>query len=328
MIKGDEKVSLEKDLNKALNELYAVTGLKLTLVETPEISNKKMLNQIQHLTYAYKEKYNKEKFINEKLNKESFIKELFTSDFSSSDIYHRAKQLHIDYHCKRAVFIIETKNAKDPAIQETLRNLFTTLTNDFVIEFKDNALILVKSIKSADTSIELDSIAKTIVDMLNTEAMSKVRVGYSSTIIDLSQIDSAYKEAQLALDIGTVFYMNRNTLSHSSLGLGRLIYHLPIPLCKTFLQEILGEEPQLPFDEETLKTINVFFETGLNIAETARRLYIHRNTLIYRLEKLQKLTGLDLRSFDDAVRFKIGLMVIQHLEYKENQKQLHEKRFL
>lgn len=323
-----KKMSLETDLNKALKELHAVTGLKLTLAETPEISNDKVLNQIQHLTYAYKEKYNKDKYINEKFNRESFIKELLTSDFSSSDIYHKANQLHIEYHCNRAVFIIETKNAKDPAIQETLRNLFTPLTNNFVIEINNYNLILVKSIKTTDSCIELNSIAKTIVDMLNTEAMSKVRVGYSSPIIDLAQLNSAYKEAQLALDIGTIFYMSKTTLSHSSLGLGRLIYHLPVPLCESFLHEILGEEPLVPIDEETLTTINIFFETGLNIAETARRLYIHRNTLIYRLEKLQKLTGLDLRCFDDAVRLKICLMVIQHLKYKENQKQVNEKRSL
>ncbi|RDU22371.1 PucR family transcriptional regulator [Anaerosacchariphilus polymeriproducens] len=297
-------LSQENKLNQALKELYNVTGLQFSLLSNPELDTKQALEQIKHLTHAYREKY----------NKSGFIQELLIEELSSSDIFYRAQKLHIEFHAKRAVYIIETKNAKDSTLLETLKNLFTNLTDDFIIEFSPNNIILVKTFYSKKSKVELEQTANTIVDMLNTEAMSKVRVGYSSIIEDLSQLIIAYKEARLALDIGNLFYTNKATHCHSSLGLGRIIYHLPESLSTTFLKEILGTDPLNSIDEETLTTINIFFDNGLNIAETARKLYIHRNTLIYRIEKLQKLTGLDIRSFDDAVLIKIALMIIRHLK--------------
>lgn len=308
-------MSREKDLNNALKELHKITGLDLTFVNTPPDNDLQVLEQIHKLTDAYKEKY----------NKFGFIKELFSDQLSPDDIFNRAQKLHIDFHMKRAIYIIEAKKSKDKTILETLKHLFMPLTNDFIVEYNDCKIILVKALTSSNSSIELESTAKTIVDMLNTEAMFKVRVGYSSIVEDLSQIPIAYQQAQLALDIGDVFYMDKTIFSHTNLGIGRLIYHLPASLCETFLYEIFGNNPPGSFDNETLTTVNAFFENGLNIAETARQLYVHRNTLIYRLEKLQKWTGLDIRSFDDALLFKIIIMVVLHLRHKNEQERSMEK---
>ena len=157
-----------------------------------------------------------------------------------------------------------------------------------------------------------------IVDNMHTEAMVKVRVGYGNRVHNLQDIAKSYQEAKMALEVGRIFYAERETIAYSLLGIGRLIYQLPIPLCKMFIKEIFEAKSPDDFDEETLTTINKFFENSLNVSETSRQLYIHRNTLVYRLDKLQKSTGLDLRVFEDAITFKIALMVVKYMKYMES----------
>ena len=161
--------------------------------------------------------------------------------------------------------------------------------------------------------------ADVIIDMLNTEAMSAAHVAYGTIVNDIREVSRSYKEAKMALDVGKIFYSNKNVVAYNRLGIGRLIYQLPIPLCQMFIKEIIfeGKAPD-DFDDETLSTINKFFENSLNVSETSRQLYIHRNTLVYRLDKIQKITGLDLRVFDDAITFKIALMVVKYMKYMES----------
>ena len=157
-----------------------------------------------------------------------------------------------------------------------------------------------------------------ILDMLNTEAMSKVHIALGTIVNEIKDVSRSYKEAKMALDVGKIFYSSKNVVAFSSLGIGRLIYQLPLPLCRMFIKEIFDGKNPDEFDEETLTTINKFFENSLNVSETSRQLYIHRNTLVYRLDKLQKSTGLDLRVFEDAITFKIALMVVEYMKYMEN----------
>ena len=154
--------------------------------------------------------------------------------------------------------------------------------------------------------------------MLNTEAMSKVRVSYGTIVNELKDVSRSYKEAKMALDVGRIFYTERNIIAYSNLGIGRLIYQLPMPLCKMFIREIFDGQMPGDFDDETIVTINKFFENNLNVSETSRQLYIHRNTLVYRLDKIQKMTNLDLRTFEDAITFKMALMVVKYMDYVEN----------
>ena len=156
-----------------------------------------------------------------------------------------------------------------------------------------------------------------MLDMLNTEAMSKVHIAMGTIVNEIKEVSRSYKEAKLALDVGKIFYSEKNVVAYNNLGIGRLIYQLPLPLCKMFIKEIFGGKSLDDFDEETLSTINKFFENNLNVSETSRQLYIHRNTLVYRLDKLQKSTNLDLRIFEDAITFKIALMVVKYMKYME-----------
>ena len=179
-------------------------------------------------------------------------------------------------------------------------------------------IIVVKELKPGEGYEDMERQAKVILDMLNTEAMSTVHVSLGTIVGEIKDVSRSYKEAKLALDVGKIFYSERNVIAYSNLGIGRLIYQLPMPLCKMFIKEIFDGKSPDDFDEETISTINKFFENNLNVSETSRQLYIHRNTLVYRLDKLQKMTNLDLRVFEDAITFKIALMVVKYMKYMEN----------
>jgi carbohydrate diacid regulator len=263
--------------------------------------------QIQNLLIAYKERY----------DKDNFIKNLLLDNLLLVDIYNRAKKLHIETDVRRVVFIIETKNEKDVNALETVRGLFSGKTKDFITAVDEKNIILVKELKPSETYEDMHKTAKVILDMLNTEAMTKVHVSFGTIVNEIKDVSRSYKEAKMALDVGKIFYNGRNVVAYSNLGIGRLIYQLPMPLCKMFIKEIFDGKSPDEFDEETLTTINKFFENSLNVSETSRQLYIHRNTLVYRLDKLQKSTNLDLRVFEDAITFKIALMVVKYMKYME-----------
>ncbi|MFV0344349.1 MAG: PucR family transcriptional regulator [Anaerocolumna sp.] len=263
--------------------------------------------QIQNLLVAYKERY----------DKDNFIKNLLLDNLLLVDIYNRAKKLHIETDVRRVVFIIETKNEKDVNALETVRSLFSGKTKDFITAVDEKNIILVKELKTNETYDDMQKTAKVILDMLNTEAMTKVHVAFGTIVHEIKDVSRSYKEAKMALDVGKIFYSGRNVVAYSNLGIGRLIYQLPMPLCKMFIREIFDGKSPDEFDEETLTTINKFFENSLNVSETSRQLYIHRNTLVYRLDKLQKSTNLDLRVFEDAITFKIALMVVKYMKYME-----------
>lgn len=264
--------------------------------------------QIQNLLVAYKERF----------DKDNFIKNLLLDNLLLVDIYNRAKKLHIETSVKRVVYIIETKYEKDTNALETVRSIFAGKTKDFITAVDEKNIILVKEVKPGETYEDLEKTANTILDMLNTEAMTKVHVAFGTVVGEIKEVSRSYKEARMALDVGKIFFEERDVIAYSTLGIGRLIYQLPIPLCKMFIKEIFDGKSPDDFDEETLTTINKFFENSLNVSETSRQLYIHRNTLVYRLDKLQKYTGLDLRVFEDAITFKIALMVVKYMKYMES----------
>ena len=233
------------------------------------------------------------------------------------DIYNRAKKLRIETDAKRVVYIIETKHEKDNNALETVRSLFSTKTKDFITAVDEKNIILIKEVKSNEHYEDLHKTAKVLLDMLNSEAMTKVNISYGTIVDEIKDVSRSYKEAKMAMDVGKIFYSEKNIVAYNKLGIGRLIYQLPMPLCKMFIKEIFGDNSPEDFDEEILNTINKFFENSLNVSETSRQLYIHRNTLVYRLDKLQKTTNLDIRVFEDAITFKIALMVVKYMKYME-----------
>ncbi|MCI9421805.1 MAG: PucR family transcriptional regulator, partial [Dorea sp.] len=234
------------------------------------------------------------------------------------DIYNRAKKLHIDTEVRRVIFIIETKHEKDSNALDNVRNLLGNRAKDFVTAVDEKNIIVVKELDPGDGHAELEKTAQSLYNLLLEDGEEGVLIAYGTIVNDIKEVSKSYKEAKLALDVGKIFFGDRSVIAYSTLGIGRLIYQLPIPLCKMFIREIFEGKSPDDFDEETLTTINKFFENNLNVSETSRQLYIHRNTLVYRLDKLQKSTGLDLRVFEDAITFKIALMVVRYMKYMES----------
>ena len=264
--------------------------------------------QIQNLLVAYKERF----------DKDNFIKNLLLDNLLLVDIYNRAKKLHIDTEVRRVIFIIETKHEKDTNALDNVRNLLGNRTRDFVTAVDEKNIIVVKELEPNDGHTELEKIAENMYTLLKEDGEEDVLIAYGTVVNDIKEVSKSYKEAKLALDVGKIFFSERSVIAYSALGIGRLIYQLPIPLCKMFIREIFEGKSPDDFDEETLTTINKFFENNLNVSETSRQLYIHRNTLVYRLDKLQKSTGLDLRVFEDAITFKIAMMLVKYMKYMES----------
>ena len=264
--------------------------------------------QIQSLLVAYKERY----------DKDNFIKNLLLDNLLLVDIYSRAKKLHIENNVHRIVYLIETNIDKEMNVVEIVRSIFPAKTKDFVTAVDEHSIIVVKELGEKDSYDDVQKTASVITSAFR-DKKEEVRVAYGTIVGEIKEVSRSYKEASMALDVGKIFFSEKNIIAYSTLGIGRLIYQLPIPLCRMFIDEIFDGKSLEEFDEETLTTIYKFFENSLNVSETSRQLYIHRNTLVYRLDKLQKSTGLDLRVFEDAITFKIALMVVKYMKYMENQ---------
>ena len=264
--------------------------------------------QIQNLVIAYKERF----------DRNNFFQNLLLDNLLLVDIYNRAKKLHIEVAVPRAVFLIEGKTEKDNLVMELLKGMFSAQAGDYLTAVDESSVILIKGLEGDDPADELDQVARSIVDTVSAEAMLNVRVSYGNVIQELKDVSKSYKEAKMAMEVGKIFYAEKLVVSYGTLGIGRLIYQLPVNLCKIFIEEIFGDNVPTDLDEETLNTLNKFFENNLNISETARQLYVHRNTLVYRIERIQESTGLNLRSFDDALTFKIALMVANYMKYLDS----------
>ncbi len=266
--------------------------------------------QVGELMVAYKERF----------DKDNFIKNLLLDNLLLVDIYNRAKKLHLEIERRRVVLIVETNTPKKDGNElDKVKFSCGKGDRDFVTAVDEGSIIMVKDIGDVEDEEAYALIEKTAQGIV--EAFSKendtVRVSYGTIVPELREVSRSYKEAAMALDVGKIFFAEHHVIAYSVLGIGRLIYQLPIPLCKMFIKEIFEKQPPDEFDEETLVTINKFFENSLNVSETSRQLYIHRNTLVYRLDKIQKSTGLDLRVFEDAITFKIALMVVEYMKYME-----------
>ena len=262
--------------------------------------------QIRNLVSSYMEQF----------DRNNFMQNILLGNMLVVDMYNKAQKLHIE-QAERVVYVIGFENKKDATALELVKNLFASKTRDFVTEIDDSSIILIKDTRDMKEDHDLKTLADMIVDNLHAEAMVRVRVGYGNRVNNLPDIAKSYQEAKMALEVGKIFYADKETIAYRYLGIGRLIYQLPMSLCEMFIHEVFGEEVPDVFNEEISGTIQNFFENNLNISETARQLYVHRNTLVYRLERLEKAIGLDIRKFDDAMTFKIAMMVLAHMNYQK-----------
>lgn len=252
----------------------------------------------------------------EKYDKNSFIKNIILDNILPSDIYVKSNELHFNTEETRVVLLIRFNEKTDVMPYDMVQNIFPDKNKDYVISVGERDIVLVKELKAASDVKKVEKVAKSIADTINAEFFTKVTIGIGTVVDNIKDLARSYKEAQVALEVGKVFDPEKNIVSYDNLGIGRLIYQLPTTLCEMFLQEVFKNGSLYNLDRETLMTIQCFFENNLNVSETSRKLFVHRNTLVYRLEKIRKLTGLDLREFDHAITFKVALMVKKYLATK------------
>ena len=257
-------------------------------------------------------------FYEEKHDRGTFVKNIIMDNILPGDIYIRAKELHFATDAPRAVFLIRQVGHSDVATVDVLTGMFPDKMQDFVLSVNETDVAIIKQISGTVTAEDLEKIAVSVEDTLKNELRIKTIIGIGTVAEHLRELADSYKEAQTAIEVGKVFDTEKSIMHYENLGMGRLIYQLPTTLCEIFLREVFKKNSLDSLDQETLFTINKFFENSLNVSETSPKLFVHRNTLVYRLEKIRKLTGLDLRQFDHAIVFRVALMVRQYLASREN----------
>jgi len=253
------------------------------------------------------------KYYDEKYDKMNFIKQVVLDNILPGDIYIKSRELHFNTDVNRVCMLIKSNTKSDVSVFDIVQNLFPDKSKDFVININETDLVLVKEVGPGIEQKDLEKLAKSIADTLSSEFYVHCAVGIGTVVTGVKHLARSFKEAQVSLEVGKVFDTEKNIVSYNHLGVARLIYQLPVTLCEMFLKEVFKRGTVESLDQETLFTIQRFFENNLNVSETSRKLFVHRNTLVYRLEKIKKLTGLDLREFEDAIVFKVALMVKKYL---------------
>ena len=261
---------------------------------------------------------NIKKLYDEKYDRASFIKNIILDNILPSDVYIKGKELRFSTETPRAVLVLKFPEGTELAPYELLQNMFPDKNTDYVISISEHDIVLVKEMANSTAPMkDAEALAASMYETLTTEFFVKnLSIGIGSIARNLKDLSRAYKEARIALEVGKVFDTEKAYISYENLGIGRLIYQLPNSLCEIFLDEVFSEGSLNTLDHETLATVQSFFKNNLNVSETSRKLFVHRNTLVYRLEKIRKITGLDLREFEDAVTFKVALMVKKYLSSK------------
>jgi carbohydrate diacid regulator len=267
------------------------------------------VSQIKALQIAYQEKY----------DKNSFYQNLILDNMLLVDIYNRAKKLHIDTKAWRTVFLVDVKHDVKNIATELLKMTYTTQTGNIITAVDEDKIILVKKFEKKPEISDLEEISETIISLINTEAMTNAKVAFGNPVEELKDVSKSYKEGKLALEVSNIFYEEKGIAAYSALGIGRLIYQLPVNLCEMFLEEVFGDGLPPELDEETITMIGKFLENNLNVSQTSEQLYMHRHTILYRLDKVQKATGLNLREFEDALTYRIAMMVQRYLDYLKQQ---------
>ena len=290
--------------DQRLEYILLATGMS----ENAYTVGKLAVMQIQNLLTAYKER----------LDKENFVKNLLRDNLLLVDIYNRSKKLHIEVEQRRVAFLIQAEYEKDQNLLEATKEVESGADSDFITAVDEKSIVYVTPVNGNEGQAQFIQHAKEIKEGLNEYGIKDAKIAIGNVAETIKDVSRSYKEAQIALEVSKIFYEDASVIAYNQLGIGRLIYQLPLPLCKMFIREVFGDYSPDSIDEETLATIDKFFENNLNVSETSRQLFIHRNTLVYRLDKIQKNTNLDLRNFEDAIAFKIALMVVKYMKYIES----------
>ena len=303
-------MNYDQELKKSLNELKRITGLTFSVEVNDEDQIQDTIHQIHALSRAFKEKN----------NKDLVMKKWLTGSISEDEFLDLAKKMHIPNEENRVLYLIATEHADNDEVVTILKNMFPNNSNIWLIPISTSRLVLLYSFYRIEPNLKETAYA--ILDTLNSEALAQVKVSYSEITPHLLDLPKAYQQACFSMSVGEVFYCEQSIFGHDNLGMGRLLYDIPDTLCKDYMKENLKKPltsyQSSAFESDMLHTVNCFLDNNLNIAETARQLHIHRNTLLYRLEQIDKETGLDIRQFNQAMIYKIASLILLKLSKTEN----------
>ncbi|MCR5150848.1 MAG: helix-turn-helix domain-containing protein [Clostridiales bacterium] len=259
---------------------------------------------------------NLKQYYEEKFDRSNFIKNVILDNILPGDIYLKSRELHFNSEALRVVLLVRTTGHGDLSVIDSIQSIFPEKNRDFVININETDIAIVKEVSAGIEPEDVEKLARSVADTVSSEVYAHCLVGIGTIVTGVKEVARSFKEARIALEVGKVFDNEKTIVTYNNLGIARLIYQLPTTLCDMFLKEVFKSGSIDSLDHETLFTIQKFFENNLNVSETSRKLFVHRNTLVYRLEKIKKLTGLDLREFDDAIVFKVALMVKKYLDAK------------
>ncbi len=249
-------------------------------------------------------------------DKDNFFKNVILDNLLQIDIYERSRKFHIEDETPRLVYIINVEDDSDNKLADILRPIYGENAGGYIFKVDEQHIVYVKDLADSERDHGFAHTAEQILGVINEEGQEAC-ISYGNVAEDLKALSRSYKEAGLAMEVGSIFYKDLKIMAYSKLGIGRLIYQLPLSLCHMFLQEVFGNKDPEELDDETLQTVDQFFKDSLNISEASRNLFIHRNTLVYRLDKLERTLGLNIRNFDDAMTLKLALMVETYMGHIE-----------
>lgn len=301
-------MNTSQKLESALRELQKLTDLPLQLTASDDFEAEELLLKVQALSTAYKEAH----------NKESILRRWITNDISTADFFSFTERMHIDREDNRGIYLVQLKHDVTSEIITVLKNMIHDSAS-WIIPYHNNQLIIILRFPKRKKT-GLKEKAYEILTTFNTELMEHAMIAYGEMTTSLEQLPDAYQKAYMALQVGRIFYPDRTIFDYTEMGIGCLLYDVSEVSCREYIRVNLGpqfltEESPI-FQSDILQTALCFLNNNLNIAETARQLHIHRNTLLYRLEQIQNETGMDIRRFEHAMSYKLCSMILFYLKNK------------
>lgn len=206
---------------------------------------------------------------------------------------------------ERCVMVFHMVQTDRERAYDLLEEITPLEDRDVLIDMDRHTVALIKDVEEVISSDELIQYGQALQETLMSETAHQITVGIGRTCHTVEELRESYSEARKAIEVGRQFQPEASIFAYSRLILERFLMEMPPDVNAAYHSMLFNRRNQRLFNEEMLYTIDMFFKKDLNLSDTARQLYIHRNTLVYRLDKVQRQTGLDLRSFEDAVTFKI-----------------------
>ena len=294
-------MNFEDKKEKLLEQLSKASGIKFEIADS-ELSDEETVNKLKEMVVRF----------NVLDSKSSFYRAFLTRELSYSDAAGYIHRFHIDENAIRMVFYLESQIDYSKEAVSLLKSLLPD-SQDALVQIDTKHIAVIVHFDTLPTDEDILQYCNEFLDMLESEAFLSFKVSYDLPINKFTELPNSYKDIVLAMHIGNIFRSSDHVYSYSTMGLGRLLYNIPEEEVETYLNNHINIDILAQLDVETLNLLEAFFDNDLSLAETSRKMFIHRNTLIYRLDKFADLTGYDVRKFSDAITVKLSLMLYNYI---------------